>query len=320
MIFGESAGALSVNCHLILTGSAGLFRAAVMESGFPIARPLQFSLNLGVQVAQRAGCTGTGIRACLRTKTTQQIRDAQGPYIGNYFTTPGFGPVLDGVAIKDSPYTLFAQGKWAQVPVLAGTNTDEGTMFVMNDYPTMDDNTYKQYVYNALNSKVNTPYPQSFMDQVYTKYPPSGNNNTQINQATASSLIGDYSFVCGTRHFLRQTAATATSAHMYLYRFNHLPCGGQNSQGIYHSCEIPFVYDCCCGFNTDDQVFNKQLGAWWTNMAVSGDPNQPKSGSFTWPTYDANGDHDVILINQFTVETGNRKSYCDFWDSVNYYV
>jgi len=41
-----------------------------------------------------------------------------------------WGPVVDGVEILDDPRTLAAQGKFNKVPVLLGTNMDEGTLFL----------------------------------------------------------------------------------------------------------------------------------------------------------------------------------------------
>ena len=38
-------------------------------------------------------------------------------------------PVVDGVDVIDTPTTLLAQGKVADVPVIFGTNRDEGTAF-----------------------------------------------------------------------------------------------------------------------------------------------------------------------------------------------
>jgi para-nitrobenzyl esterase len=324
MIFGESAGGISTNLQLVLTGGTGLFHAALIESGFPVVRDLPFAINEGIQIAKAANCTGTGIRACLRTKTVKQIQNAQSGENGDAFTTAGFGPVQDGRAIAGFPFTLLEQGKWSKVPVLAGTNTDEGTMFVYPDYPgnTFNDATYKQFIYNALNSHQSNPWNTSFMNQVYQQYPPSGSNNSDTNKATASALIADYSFVCGTRHFLRLIGPTTTEKQ-YLYHFDHTPCSPVPNWGVYHSSEIDFVYDtpsgCAVKFSPADETFAKQLGTWWSNMATSGNPNTPKTSTQNWPTYDATGDQDLYLNNQFKVETGRRKSYCDFWDSVGLY-
>ena len=41
-----------------------------------------------------------------------------------------WGPVIDGVELTRSPADLAAEGKLHDVPVLLGTNRDEGTMFV----------------------------------------------------------------------------------------------------------------------------------------------------------------------------------------------
>ena len=42
MIFGESAGSGSVSNHLVMPRSAGLFHAAIMESGPPTANWVAF--------------------------------------------------------------------------------------------------------------------------------------------------------------------------------------------------------------------------------------------------------------------------------------
>lgn len=41
-----------------------------------------------------------------------------------------WNPVVDGVEIVDDPRKLAAEGKTAPVPVLLGTNADEGSIFI----------------------------------------------------------------------------------------------------------------------------------------------------------------------------------------------
>jgi len=136
---------------------------------------------------------------------------------------------------------------------------------------------------------------------------------------TASTFIADYSFVCGTRHFLRSVAPT-TTFKQYMYHFDHTPCTPIANWGVYHSSELDYVFDTLQGCSTPaDETFSKQLGTWWSNLATSGNPNTPKTSTQQWPTYDATGDQDLYLNNQFKVESGRRKTYCDFWDSIGLY-
>jgi carboxylesterase type B len=41
-------------------------------------------------------------------------------------------PTIDGWLLTDSPYRLYQQGKSLPIPILAGSTTDEGTIFVPN--------------------------------------------------------------------------------------------------------------------------------------------------------------------------------------------
>ena len=41
----------------------------------------------------------------------------------------GGGPVVDGWFLPDEPANIFAQGKQNDVPILVGSNKDEGTFF-----------------------------------------------------------------------------------------------------------------------------------------------------------------------------------------------
>ena len=79
-IFGQSAGACSVQKHLVMPGSRGLFHAAIMESGSAHAWPLHFSLEQTAKVAATLNCTSASnatLKACLRSTSIEQILTAQ---------------------------------------------------------------------------------------------------------------------------------------------------------------------------------------------------------------------------------------------------
>lgn len=83
-ILGNSAGAASVAFHMLSKQSAGLFHAAIMQSGcalnpwamskYPKEMALRFGLNVGCPTE-----SSVNFLNCLRTKTTEEILDAVEP-------------------------------------------------------------------------------------------------------------------------------------------------------------------------------------------------------------------------------------------------
>ncbi|KZM24684.1 uncharacterized protein EKO05_0007075 [Ascochyta rabiei] len=134
-IFGESAGAASVGFHLIAHGGrdSGLFHAAIAHSGGP------YSYNAFTNATQRrqefqntlghANCTAaTDALACLRSVPAAALNGL------NSFVTPY--PILDGDLVEDYSSKLLAKGAFRKVPLLIGTNRNEGSAFLRLFRPT----------------------------------------------------------------------------------------------------------------------------------------------------------------------------------------
>lgn len=125
-ISGESAGGLSTLSNLASPTAQGLFHAAIVESGaymiFNI-KSLAAQEAVGTNFATAVGCTGTNtqIAACLRNAPVASLVNAQG--IINTSPTKGV-PTLP-LGLSDA----FGSGQFNQVPVLQGTNLNEGTLF-----------------------------------------------------------------------------------------------------------------------------------------------------------------------------------------------
>ena len=138
-----------------------------MESGFPTARSPAYAEIVATVYARAAGCGGgeggesgkggmadeggaaaaatvaaattasaTALLACLRNKSLAVLEAAAAvavakPSNKSPFAGKSWGPVVDGVDITDDPLRLLAAGRVnGAASVVAGTNTDEGTVFV----------------------------------------------------------------------------------------------------------------------------------------------------------------------------------------------
>jgi len=141
VIHGASAGAGSVAMQMAAHGGRDdkLFVGAVSESLFFPAQPFVSELEYQFdRVVWQTGCNRVSPSKqidCLRKKdfaTLQEANFAQ-PFPGRsqppmplfYWT-----PCIDGDFLQDLPYTLFKKGKFVDIPVLFGTDTDG-----MSSYP-----------------------------------------------------------------------------------------------------------------------------------------------------------------------------------------
>jgi carboxylesterase type B len=134
-IWGESAGAISVAYHLVSyggRGGEGLFRAAILVSGFETgANPKANAseLEAGYQnIVSNAGCPDAkDTVSCLRNASFDKI------YPGVQVSSPStFGTVIDGHFLQREPGLELASGHVTRVPIILGGNADEGLTVVNN--------------------------------------------------------------------------------------------------------------------------------------------------------------------------------------------
>lgn len=132
-IWGESAGGMSVGYHLTAYGGRddGLFRGAIMQSGGSISvSPASYTVFQGSydDLVSKVQCSDDeDTLQCLRDVPFETLNAALNGTGGspNY----RFAPVVDGDFIPDRGSVLLKKHRYVKVPIIAGTNTDEGTAF-----------------------------------------------------------------------------------------------------------------------------------------------------------------------------------------------
>ena len=131
-IAGESAGGMSVCGHLASPLSSGLFQKAIVQSGL-CSSPnntvtLAQAANRNLKYAVKLGCK-TGDMACLRRVSAAKIAGTKVSGVrgaGNLVWSPVYRSSVLPLTLADA----FAQGKFNRVPVLGGSNHDEGRLFI----------------------------------------------------------------------------------------------------------------------------------------------------------------------------------------------
>lgn len=121
-IAGESAGSFSVSAQMVSPLARGTFARAIGESGsllglMPLP-PLAWAEQAGQKFAALAGAADL---AALRAMPAEQVLELSGRR-----ESPAFFAIADGDVVPGQPAALYAAGKQARVPLLAGWNSQEG--------------------------------------------------------------------------------------------------------------------------------------------------------------------------------------------------
>jgi carboxylesterase type B len=128
-IAGESAGASSVGQHLIAYGGRdeGLFSAAIAQSGGPLLpssyRNATETEVYSNKILKETGCTEAKDQlSCLRAVPAEALRS-----VSQILPTAW---VVDGELLTSTGSRLIESGSFVKVPLLIGSNRNEGTTMI----------------------------------------------------------------------------------------------------------------------------------------------------------------------------------------------
>jgi len=315
-IFGESAGAGSV-CYLMASPLAkGLFHRAIAQSGSAFGqnrhlRETWYGLEpmekVGERVAAQLGCDKEkDVLSALRAKSSDELIKGSNVASNFFFADGGnrFAPIVDGWVVPDDPGSIFLEGKQNNVPLIAGSNADEGTIFML----ALQFKETKEY-----NDIVRRIYGE-YADEVLALY--SVSSPSEIKSAL-NRVVTDSAFVNGARFFVRTMSKVNPKA--YLYHFTHEVQGTRfPGLGAFHASEIPFVFKTLntarAQVTDTDRALANRMSAYWVRFAATGDPGA--EGAAPWPRYSADRDQHLEFGDELAVKFGLRKSGVDLFERI----
>ncbi|KAH8691761.1 Alpha/Beta hydrolase protein [Phaeosphaeriaceae sp. PMI808] len=249
-IFGESAGGYSIDAHLTSypRESSPPFRAAILQSGQYTYRstPDVVSSVAWNQISAQLGCPGpyASKLACVRAANSSLIQN-----IINVNTLIS-APVYDNVTFVSDPASRRLSGDIAHIPVLGGTNSQEGRVFTINQ------NNLTLFLETTFGTRAPYLIPESEL-HIHSITAPASQMTTITNFSVPQALWAN--------------ATASIGIPTWRYYFN---ASFQNTQyypelGAFHASEVALVFRTYVPVNTTTQqhALAQYLQSTWARFA-----------------------------------------------------
>ena len=323
-IFGQSVGSSSVNCLMASPLARGLFHRAIAQSGGsmgPLGSPAAGSMQTlaqaeeeGLAFARRMNAPTIDDLRALPAEAVQFLgctADAPEPEVADAMrTTRKSGWVIvDGHAVPRSVYATFDTGQQADVPLLAGWNSHEGS------------------------TSPGCASLQALEQECWTLFGDATERLLKLYDTGLGADAGDIRrAITGHRTFdwqnwtaVRRHAATARAAS-FCYHFERVPpfppgpAFAENTAaklGAFHTAEIPYVFDHLDVrdwlWMPQDRQLADMMSRYWVNFATRGDPNG--AGLPQWPVFDQRTQAVMTFGDVTAIDGPPNRDKLDFWDS-----
>ena len=266
-IFGESAGGISVSMLTASPMAKGLFHRAISESGGSMTPP-----RMTLQQAEEQG------KAYLISLAAEDIAAARAlsaeEIQKNTKGMGGFWPVADGATIAEDQYKRFEAGEFNDTPILVGTNSNEGGLFVT------------QPITSEGFEKMVTSQYAAGAEAILKAYPHA--TDAEATQS-AKDIMRDSIFAWPTWAWATLQSRNGKNK-AFVYYFDHRALGSPD--GANHGAEISYVFGnlgtmgpmSARSDSPEDKALSELISAYWINFARTGDPNA--QGLPEWPSFD----------------------------------
>ncbi|WP_338553060.1 carboxylesterase/lipase family protein [Paenibacillus sp. KS-LC4] len=285
-IFGESAGSMSIAALLSMAKAKGLFSRAIMQSGASQIIPQQQADGVRAGLLQLLGISPSEPEK-LRAVPAEQIfaageklKEQAGDRLALLFQ-----PVLDEATLPQSPLEAIQEGAAADIPLLIGTNLDEGHLFIRPDMP-YGDNINMSEALTIMAPDIKN------VAAAAAAYPPTSDGQAQ--------MMTEAFFW---RSSLQFATAQSEYAPVWMYRFDWVLPEHPLLHKSIHGIEIFFVFNTLehmqsMGVMPDESM--RQL-AWrmqdaWIAFAKQG---TPETDHIAWPVY-SKPERSTFIFNHAT--------------------
>jgi para-nitrobenzyl esterase len=348
-IFGESAGGFSVCAAIVSPKGAGLFRRAITESG-PCGIPLPTLAGAqasGATMVSALGCgasTNAETVACLRNASVDSILAEQANITSaaSLLSLAAFFPNVDGQLIPQQPILSVALGQYNHVPVIEGTNHDEGRLFVALGFdlnPAVGTITPAEYpiAIQGIAAALVTEESGVLPTTSNTASTGSGSNANEVNMISQEILreyplsnyagpgealgavLTDGIFSC-IANITNELFSLSVPTFAYEFNDENVPTtllpAVSFPYGATHTDELQFLFTLAgapSALSSSEQSLATSMKSYWTTFANGGSPNSHQTP--TWAPFDlAAGNVQSLNTPRPAVEFNYAAGHhCNFW-------
>jgi para-nitrobenzyl esterase len=291
-LMGESAGAKLISAVLVSPKSKGLFQQYIAESGsVQCIRDVVTAKNERLKVLHQLGLGPKDVRKLL-TLPADTIMKAQAKVCTGIGGNSFFGPVYDGVVIKNDAYK-YASGKELQhIKALIGTNKYEAAAFVSEDAWSKDpENTILKPLFRDGSPLVYKTYQNEL--------------KTGAPYYAAVKIVTQYMYQMHSYRFAK--ALSQNGIPVWMYRFDY---DNGKKYGALHGAELHYVW--ADPKKKQDKPEQDQLVLTmhnaWVAFIKTGDPNT--SALPQWPLY-KNDTRQVMMFDTINTVIGLKEVFDD---------
>lgn len=306
---GGSAGAKSVATLLVSPLARGLFQRAILQSGSGLDGSVESLANAeaqGVELAALLGVRDTGAEAArrLRAVPIDEILAMSARYRASLMAAGEIAPspwrsVVDGWAIPNPVDALLKAGAFHRMPILIGTNGDEGSPVVARDARLDSLEAYRGAVarwYRDDDGILMRSYPALDVAGIVP---------------ALQRLWGDEKYGAPARAFAR--LAAAHDVPVYFYFFTRVGAGAREP-GAAHGSETAFFFNqsrlpLALGSAPYDGTLKQLMSDYYVAFATSGNPNG--SARPQWPRYMAGPEAYLELGREVSAKQHLRQAEWD---------
>lgn len=265
-IFGESAGALSVE-HLLASPRAhSLYHRAIVQSGYLYTMPELRIANHGLPSAEDVGLYLT---EKLGAHNVAGLRAIEGQALVDQTAAEGYMPsgTIDGQILTGQLVDTFDAAEQAHVPLMAGFTSGEirslrGLLAPLPDSP------------SAYADDIRSRYAE-FADRYLSFYPAGGDADQTRLDATR-----DVIFAWAIERMLRQQAEVGQPSYQYYFTHSY-PAADEADVPAFHASEVPYVFG---NLETtpgnwppipdtpEERAISEAMLDYWTSFARTGVP------------------------------------------------
>ena len=287
IVFGESAGAMSIGSLMAMPAAKGLFQKSILESGSGgFAITIDEANFNGKLFLEMAGLKGDDIVA-MQALTPPELLEIEKKIVASRrgkCKNPEVTVTVPVVDIENIPVDVLksaTQGYSKEIITLVGSNLNEWKLFTMME-PGFDQ-IDEAGVLNRLSGSMSADKAKKLVAAYRQARAKRGESTTPAEIFTA--IFGDLMFRMPAVRLVEAQQANQQPAYNYLFTWKSPAMGGV--LGACHGLEISFVFgnlmEMFSGAGPDAEKLATCMQDAWLAFAHTGDPSCESIGK--WPVY-----------------------------------